>query len=81
MERKLEIRSAVVYIDSRRNRHNALVTNVFGAACCNVLFVVDDSLKTDNYGRQTERATSVVHLSQNEARANCWCWPDEVPTG
>jgi hypothetical protein len=34
-----------------------------GEPGCNCLYVVDDETKTDPYGRQIERATSVVHKS------------------
>lgn len=84
MERKLEVGSAIVYMDPYRKPHAALVTTVWGPSVggqpgCNLLWVVDDVTKTDNYGRQIERATSQVHLSGQPAKAGCWCWPDEVP--
>jgi len=78
MEHNLEIGSVVVYIDPTRGRHNALVTNVFGPQCCNVLWVSGDDSKQDPYGRQIERQSSCCHTSMNQAKANCWCWPDEV---
>ncbi len=84
MERKLEKGSPIVYIDSLRKAHAALVTTTFGPwdngqAGCNLVFVSGDESKADNYGRQIERQTSVAHITGNPARANCWCWPDEVP--
>lgn len=45
---------------------------------CNLVLVNPDPLKEDTYGRQIDRETSVVHLSNNPAKGNCWCWPDEV---
>ena len=86
MEKKLEIGSAVEFIDAHRKAHPALITKVWGPSVggqpgCNLVFVVDDPSKEDNYGRQIERQTSVVHLSGQPAKANCWCWPDEVPSG
>ena len=85
--RELKVGSSVIYIDPYRKLHNALVTNVFGSPgpglnqfCgCNLVFVVADESKVDPYGRQIERATSQVHLSNQPAKAGCWCWPDEVP--
>jgi hypothetical protein len=49
-----------------------------GMPGCNLLFIAKDSAKFDNYGRQLERATSVVHKSRQTAPANYWCWPDEL---
>ena len=46
---------------------------------CNMVLVDPDPQKDDTYGRQIRRETSIVHLSNQPARANCWCWPDEVP--
>lgn len=84
MERKLKERDSVVYIDAHRQARNALVTRVWpnmgGADGCNLVVVCDDDTKTDPYGVQIERFTSVVHLSQQPAKGWCWCWPDEVPT-
>jgi hypothetical protein len=37
-----------------------------------------DPQKDDTYGRQIQRETSMVHLSNNPGGGNCWCWPDEV---
>lgn len=86
MERTLKIGDPIVYVDAYRTRHNALVTRVWGSSPggggqpgCNLLWVSGDDTKTDPYGRQIERATSVVHLSGQPAGAFCWCWPDEVP--
>jgi len=44
---------------------------------CNLVYVSGDTAKTDPYGRQLERATSVVHKSKQPAHGNYWCWPDE----
>ena len=88
MSKALNIRDSIIYIDSTRNHHPAIVTTVFGSADggfgtskvqgCNLVYVSSDESKQDPYGRQIERATSVVHRSGNPAGANCWCWPDEV---
>jgi hypothetical protein len=45
---------------------------------CNLVFVTDDALKTDHYGLQLERATSVVHKVNQPAHGNYWIWPEEV---
>lgn len=53
-------------------------TSVTGEPGCNLLFVVKAVDKTDPYGRQIERATSVVHRSKQPARGRYWMWPDEA---
>ncbi len=48
----------------------ALVTAVHGSfdngyvPCINVVYISGDRSKTDSYGRQIERSTSLQHLSQ-----------------
>lgn len=44
----------------------------------NLVFVSKDGAKQDPYGRQIERATSVVHKTSQPAHANYWMWPDEA---
>lgn len=68
----------VIYIDEFRKQHNALVTEPHGGTCCNLVYVSSDEKKHDTYGRQIERDCSCVHISCNEAKANCWAYPDEV---
>jgi hypothetical protein len=83
MERELKVRDSVVFIDGRRKRRSALVTKVWASVGnlpgCNLVAVCDDDQKTDPYGVQIERFTSVVHISQNPAGGWGWAWPDEVP--
>jgi len=88
MEKELQIGSAVVYVDEHRERHAALITTIFrdmghpsgerGEPGANLVFVTGDDSKSDPYGRQIERRTSVCHLSVNPAKANCWAWPDQL---
>jgi hypothetical protein len=82
MERELKVGDTCIYIDSHRETHQALVTKVWqsmgGLPGCNVVFVSSDEAKTDPYGQQLERNTSVVHKSVQPAGAFCWCWPDEI---
>jgi hypothetical protein len=88
MERKYEVGASVVYVDPQGKAHNALV-NIWWTGVnayysdgkepgCNLLWISSDPLKTDTYGQQIERATSVVHKSFQPAHGNFWCWPDEV---
>jgi hypothetical protein len=84
MERALKIGDSVVFIDPHRVEHAALVTHVWPQIAggplpgCNVVWVSGDEARSDGYGRQIERATSVVHLSIQPAKASCWRWPNEA---
>lgn len=77
-ERKqLKVGEVVVYVDSFRAEHLALVTSVFRSSGeypdgCNLVYVSADESKTDTYGRQVERQTSVCHISVNPGNGNCW---------
>lgn len=67
----------VTYVDSHAMEREALVTRVFhgmsGAADgCNLVFVSDDPSRTDSYGQQIERSTSVPHQSGQPAHGNYW---------
>jgi len=54
------IGSAVLFTDSVGHDHLALVTNTFGTTI-NLVYASEDVSRTDTYGRQLERATSVQH--------------------
>ena len=45
--------------------------------CINLVFVTHDESRTDQYGRQIDRPTSIVHQSDNSAAGNCYRFPDE----
>lgn len=47
--------------------------------CVNVVFCSLEGDKTDPYGRQIERETSVVHKQEQSAGGFYWRWPDEEP--
>ncbi len=80
----MQIGESVIYVDSFKREHLALVTNVFNANPANypdgnvpkpgvnLVYVSTDETKGDTYGRQIERQTSCVHISSNVAGANCW---------
>lgn len=85
-ERTLSIGDHVVFVDSRGVKHNALVTHVWGQGTasqggsqpgCNLVYVDSEESKTDPYGRQIGRSTSVVHVEAQPAKANCWAYPNE----
>lgn len=87
MERKLKVGDSVVYVDQYGKPHTALVTIVWtniesyqsptGQPGCNLIFVSDDPSKTDQYGTQIERETSVIHMTHQPAHGRYWRWPDE----
>ena len=106
-ERKLEIGGTVVYIDSHRVEHTALVNCIHGDPegrnllvvdgacqyddegvakmgapgeawpCINLLIVSPNEECQDQYGRQIERFTSVVHQSHSSALGYCYRFVDE----
>lgn len=45
--------------------------------CVNLLFVAADEYAKDQYGRQIERESSIVHKSNNSAGGNCFVFPGE----
>lgn len=77
--RKPQIGDPVVFVDPVAVAHAALVTNVFGDKCVNVVFVSKDDAKGDPYGRQLERNTSCVHQSLQQAHGNYWRWQHDEP--
>jgi hypothetical protein len=46
--------------------------------CCNLVWVSGDVKRTDSYGQQTIRESSVVHKGSQHAHGNYWIWPDEL---
>lgn len=83
MERELKVGDHVIFIDRHFVEHEALVTHVWphigGGPLpgCNLVYVSGDVARSDTYGRQIERETSIVHLSYQPAKASCWRWPSE----
>lgn len=87
MTRKYDTDSQIIFVDSKGEAHSALATVWWdtistyrsdqGEPGCNVVYVSTDTSKTDPYGRQIEKATSVVHKMKQAAPGNFWCWPDE----
>lgn len=91
MERTYNVGQHVKFIDEYRKAHDALVliwwkapdwpepyTGESGEPGCNLVLVDPDPEKQDSYGRQIRRETSLVHLSNNPGKGNCWCWPWET---
>jgi hypothetical protein len=78
------IGDVVEFIDPVGASHKALVTTVFTSGhpgddgpspSVNLVFVSDDESKSDQYGRQIERNTSVVHESNQYAHGMFWREP------
>jgi hypothetical protein len=91
MERELNIGDAVRYTDEHAVEHFALVTQtwLYGKKLeehkaqhgqypsLNLVFVVLEASKSDPYGHQIERPTSVVHKNQQAAPGRFWRFLDE----
>jgi hypothetical protein len=75
----VEIGEHVVYVDPIARKYNALVTNVFGPTCVNVIIVEKSEAQTDSYGRKLKRFSSVSHKSTTPAHGNYWMRPGEEP--
>ena len=82
MERKfVNVGDHIIFIDTHRVEHSALVTEVWDSnaeqrmdslPALNLLYVVKDETRADQYGRQIERESSAVHREMNSAGANCY---------
>ncbi len=74
------IGKTVRFVDMHGKTFDALVTAVHGTVenpSVNVVYVSDDKAKTDPYGRQVERSTSVVHRANQYANGMYWERRDE----
>jgi hypothetical protein len=70
-----KIGDAVTFVNPVGKRFGAVVTANWGTGptpSINVVYVTDDEAKTDSYGRQIERSTSVVHQSNQAAHGMYW---------
>lgn len=68
----VKVGESVTYVDSLRNLRSAIVTAVWSPTCINLVIVSPDETKTDTYGRQIERFTSVMHRSlQGDTTFGC----------
>jgi hypothetical protein len=82
----MEVGDVIWFVDAVAVSHRALVTNVFDNGqptsipnpAVNLVFVSDDKLETDQYGRQIKRNTSVVHKLNQSAHGSFWHRTDEV---
>lgn len=90
MEREYRVGAHILYCDPHGKKRDALVTVWWmpddvpsyagpnGEPGCNLVVVADDERREDQYGRQIDHETSVVHKNHQPAYGNYWCWPDEV---
>ncbi len=66
----------VIYVDEVGVAHDALVTIYFGGeqpnGALNCVYVSKDTNKSDPYGRQLERASSVSRQSEHTAHGRYW---------
>jgi len=77
----MKIGDHVLYVDALSRPRQALVTAVWPqyatptgpAPGLNLVLVSNDEAKDDPYGRQIERETSVVHVSNQPAPGAYWC--------
>lgn len=80
----VQVGDPVVFVNALGIEHRALATALWGTfeegdpshgtpiPSLNVVFVSNDPDKHDTYGRQIERATSVVHASLQAAHGMSW---------
>ena len=77
-ENQPHVGGIVVYTDPTGIDHDALCTAVWTPSCINVVFISGDEAKTDPYGRQIERETSVSKAGpENVAWGRCFRMPGE----
>lgn len=81
----VEVGQHVLFVDPLSRPRPAVVTAVWGQyktpqspiPGVNVVIVSNDPSREDTYGRQIERETSVVHVSNQPAPGAYWCLPSE----
>lgn len=80
----LRVGGHVIYVDAEGRQNDAVVTAIWGdpekdVPCINVVFVSGDPARSDSYGRQIERETSVVHRSNQLAHGRYYMMPGDTP--
>jgi hypothetical protein len=93
MEKKVNVGDCVTYVDENRVWFSALVTAVWGEIthgnladgtkvvnypCINLVTISSDESRTDQYGRQIDRSTSIPYLKNQTAPGFCWFFNDEA---
>lgn len=87
--RTFEVGGVVMWVDEHGQPRPALITAIHGQEsehegvmrypCINLVTTTADASKTDPYGRQIERHSSVNHRLQHSAHGRYWRWRDEEP--
>ena len=67
-----DIGRACTYVDPVGKKHAAIITNVFGSDCVNLVYVLEDEKQTDDYGRKTARVTSLMSRDVQQAHGQFW---------
>ncbi|PYS52433.1 MAG: hypothetical protein DMF68_01610 [Acidobacteria bacterium] len=78
-ERTPEVGKTIVFHDAKGQPHDALVTAVWSPTCINIVFVSQDALRQDSFGRQIERQTSLLHKGSTPVHGMYWRFSDEEP--
>jgi hypothetical protein len=78
MIKDIAVGDAVVFTSATAQEHKALVTAIWGdinsptEPAINIVLVSDDNTRNDQYGRQIERHSSVVHQKMQAAHGMFW---------
>tara|TARA_B100001146_G_C16162243_1_gene426184 strand:- start:1015 stop:1302 length:288 start_codon:yes stop_codon:yes gene_type:complete len=67
-----------IFVDPRGKEYDALITEVWGPQCINLLYINDHEGQRDSYGQKVLRASSVMHGSMQQAHGNYWLLPGET---
>ena len=69
---------ACIFFDPVGEPHDALITEVWGPQCINVVFCNPKEGQNDNFGQKLVRFTSVMHGNVQQAHGNYWLLPGEI---
>jgi hypothetical protein len=69
---------ACVFVDPYGQPHDALITEVWGPQCVNVVYCNPIEGQSDSYGQKMVRYTSVMHGNVQQAHGNYWLLPGET---
>lgn len=75
--RELHRGVACRYFDPRGREYAALITEVHGPQCVNLVYVNDVEGQQDAYGQKLLRSSSCMHGSIQQANGNYWLLPGE----
>ncbi|QIG71393.1 hypothetical protein EVB32_279 [Rhizobium phage RHph_TM39] len=70
--------TACKYYDTRGKAYDAIITEVWGPQCVNLVYVNDVEGQKDSYGQKLIRSCSVMHGSVQQAHGNYWMLPGET---